>query len=447
MLDNLKVFLLDFFSAVQAVKMYAGDHPASKEAVAKAGHGLDGLLGQRDEVTLGLVDQELAWEGEILFDLSQKSRAFLAYLKDRGVERLTFLAPFRPDEFGRFVAALADPKYKDAEAFQAHLQSLGLRTIKAGKIKAAAAAHFAVSESGPPVGRDVPPSMFEVSAAAALQPLQAVLDGSEVRSREQGLALLDLLGRFGGKNRKFLSFAAFKDKDAQTYAHLLNVAILTMHLAAKSGWSEDEVREAGQAALFHDLGKIYLAREVLGKPMALTPSGLALVQDHSVLGARILLRYKDALGVLPAVVAFEHHLRYDQKGYPKLAFPCPPHPVSLMVSLCDVYDALIQRRPYKKQFPPPEIHALITREKGKMFDPRIVDDFYRVMGVWPVGMAVVLNDGRAAVVREASERDVFRPVVEITGPESQRGKLVDLADGGGEVEVDRLLDSAYSPPT
>ncbi|MBM3310439.1 MAG: HD domain-containing protein [Candidatus Aminicenantes bacterium] len=442
MLDSIKAFLLDFFSAVQAVKMYAEGHPSSREAVGKAERDLADILGRRAEVTLGLVDQELAWEGEILFELSQKTRSFLAFLKERGVERMTFLAPFRPDEFERFVAALADPKYKDAEAFQRHLQTLGLRMVKAGKMKAAAAPAVAV-EAGRPGGPEAPPpSAFEISAAAALLPLRAVLDGTEVRAREQGLALLDLLGRFGGKNRKFLSFAAFRDKDAQTYAHLLNVAILTMFLAAKSGFSEEEVREAGQAALFHDIGKIYLAREVLGKPKALTPSEFSLVQDHSVLGARILLRYKDALGTLPAIVAFEHHLRYDLKGYPKLPFPCPPHPVSLMVSLCDVYDALAQRRSYKKTFPPLEIHALISREKGKMFDPRVVDDFYKFMGVWPVGMVVALNDGRAAVVREANERDIFRPVVEIVGPESQRGTLLDLADEAGRVEVDRRLDPA-----
>jgi hypothetical protein len=85
----------------------------------------------------------------------------------------------------------------------------------------------------------------------------------------------------------------------------------------------------------------------------------------------------------------------------------------MMISICDVYDALALKRSYKKDYPPEKIYELMTLEKGKMFEPVLLDRFFQQIGVWPVGTIVALNDGRVAVVREVHEQDIHRPVVEV----------------------------------
>jgi HD-GYP domain-containing protein (c-di-GMP phosphodiesterase class II) len=199
-----------------------------------------------------------------------------------------------------------------------------------------------------------------------------------------------------------------------------------MHISSKIGYSRDNILDIGISALFHDIGKLYISRKIIQKTDRLDEQELSLMKDHSIIGAEILFRYIDALGTLPVVVAFEHHLRYDLKGYPKLAFPQQPHPTSLLISMCDVYDALFQQRSYKKSYPPQKIFDVMQKESGSAFDPELLEKFFQIMGVWPVKSIVSLSDKSIAVVREQNGNDIFNPKVEVLSPKTKRG-LVDLS--------------------
>jgi hypothetical protein len=107
-----------------------------------------------------------------------------------------------------------------------------------------------------------------------------------------------------------------------------------------------------------------------------------------------------------------------------------------MVSICDVYDALALKRSYKKDYPPEKIHELMMLEKGKIFDPQLLDKFFQFMGVWPVGTLVSLSDERVGVVRAVNEQDIIRPSVQIVAPANE-GEIVDLAKTGDV----RILES------
>jgi hypothetical protein len=98
----------------------------------------------------------------------------------------------------------------------------------------------------------------------------------------------------------------------------------------------------------------------------------------------------------------------------------------MMVSICDVYDALALKRSYKKDYPPEKIHELMMLERGKIFEPQLLDKFFSFMGVWPVGTLVEMSDGRVGVVKAANELDIDRPSVQVLAPENA-GEVVDLA--------------------
>lgn len=434
MLEKIKAFLTDFVSAIQAAKFYSVDHPQFKDMVRRAARSLDEVLKEKKEIAIGIIDNELAWEEEILFDLSQKIGSLLLYLKERGIERMTFQAPLGEQELSRFVAALTNPRIKSFEDPQDYLAQSGVLNIKVGKILAPAVAPAAAHNMQKEVQEH-----YEASAQSVTQTIESMLEEKMISSLDLGLSMLDLIDSFSGKNQKFLGLISVKEKDTVTFAHLLNVSVLSMHLASKMGYSKDEVLDLGNAALFHDIGKIFTSRKILKKKGSLSEAEFSIIHDHTVQGAEILLKYKETLGILPAIVAFEHHLRYDLTGYPRLSFPYQPHPASFIVSFCDVYDVLSQKRTYKKDFPPLQIYELMTKEKGKLLDPEVVDEFFRAMGVWPIGTIVVLSDDRIAVVREANATDIFRPKVEVIVPESQR-EMIDLVEQHGAFEIKGYLN-------
>jgi putative nucleotidyltransferase with HDIG domain len=218
-----------------------------------------------------------------------------------------------------------------------------------------------------------------------------------------------------------------------TFSHLLNVSVLAMNFASHLGYKKDDCLDIGIAALFHDIGKIYVSRNILQKKEQLSAEEFEVIKSHTNLGAYMLLRYSETLGLLPLVVAFEHHRGCDGKGYPKLDFTCKPHPVSLLVAICDSYDALTQRRTYKRDYPPRMIYDIMMKERGAKLDSELVDRFFGVMGVWPNGTIVALSDSRIAIVRGQNAEDVFFPKVEIVGTGSQK-QHVDLKVQGLSIQ-------------
>jgi putative nucleotidyltransferase with HDIG domain len=245
----------------------------------------------------------------------------------------------------------------------------------------------------------------------------------------------NLMGRY----QDFLNFATLKRYDLKTFFHVMNVCILSMYFSSKLGFSKEEILEIGSAALFHDIGKLYISRKIIQKPAKLTDEEFARIKSHVIIGAEIMLKYADSLGILPVIVCFEHHLKYDLSGYPKLAFIQRPHIASLIVCICDVYDALCQRRGYKADYPPNMIYDIMIREKGATFEPVLLEKFFKIMGVWPVGTIVALSDGRIAVVRQVNEDDIFFPKVEVIWPADKR-EAVDLRTLKEKNKIERSLN-------
>ncbi len=271
------------------------------------------------------------------------------------------------------------------------------------------------------------------------QSIEMMLDNETVDYLALRLAVTNVMENLIIRHQELLKLATIKRYDLNTFVHIINVSILTMYFSSKLGFTQDNVLTIGIAGLFHDIGKLYISRKIIGKQDKLTGEEFEKVKNHAVLGAEILLKYVNTMGILPAVVAFEHHLRYDLTGYPKLAFTQKPHIASLIISICDVYDALSQRRSYKSEYPPNMIYDFMIKEKGRFFEPNLLDNFFNLMGVWPIGTIVLLNDSRIAVVRQENEDDIFCPKVEVIHPADKR-EFIDLKPKKESLKVERALN-------
>jgi putative two-component system response regulator len=138
------------------------------------------------------------------------------------------------------------------------------------------------------------------------------------------------------------------------------------------------VRAYGVAGLLHDVGKIRIPLEVLTKPGKLTDAERQLMNRHPADGARIIFHSDDDLD-LAAVVAYEHHIMLDGGGYPRMHYGRACALASRLVHVCDVYDALRTKRPYRDAWASEKVVAYLVERAGTEFDPDLVNAFTQML--------------------------------------------------------------------
>ncbi|MFA5310872.1 MAG: HD domain-containing protein [Candidatus Omnitrophota bacterium] len=423
MQEEIELFFKDFLAAVQTARLYGMGHSILKKALEKAFNSIQDALIDRAEFTIGIIGDEIAFEKEILFSLSKLAEVGVGYIKERGIERITFNRGIEFAELEKFVSLLSMPKEDIQGQPQDYLFSMGVNNISIGKIGVGL---------GKPVQEE--DSFIDIASPLARIFNHEAVDGMALKS-----SINNIINNLGGQYQQLLKLNTLKRYDLGTFTHIINTSVLSMYFSSKIGFPKDSILEIGLAALFHDIGKLYISRKIIRKPGQLSEFEFSQIESHTVLGSALLLQYADTLGIMPVVVSFEHHLKYDLSGYPKLSFPRKPNIVSQIVSICDVYDALSSRRSYKSDYPPDAIYNLMMRGKGTTYNPFLIDRFFQIVGVWPIGSIVALSDKRVAVVSEENQDDIFAPVVKVIYPEKKEAQ-VDLKDNKDNLKIERYLN-------
>ena len=171
-----------------------------------------------------------------------------------------------------------------------------------------------------------------------------------------------------------------QDHDDYTVTHSLNVCTMVLAQAMRSVSRRSRIREIGLSALLHDIGKIQIPREVLHKPGKLDAKEFAQVAEHPVDGANTL-RKIDCGSELPMVVCFEHHIKYNYGGYPKVTYRVPLNIASYMTQIADVYDALRTNRPYRKSLSLETSITIMREGRGTEFEPVLFDNFMEIISL------------------------------------------------------------------
>jgi HD-GYP domain-containing protein (c-di-GMP phosphodiesterase class II) len=172
--------------------------------------------------------------------------------------------------------------------------------------------------------------------------------------------------------------ASLKSADEYTFTHVVNVCILTVSQAEALGFREDHLYQIGIASVLHDAGKLFIPEEILNKPAALTQEERAVIETHPAKGARYILGLQ-GIPKLAVLGAMEHHIKYNGTGYPKMKGKWKPNIVSQMIAISDVFDAMRSKRPYRGPKPQEEILRVLQDEKGKSFNPQIVENFLKLI--------------------------------------------------------------------
>ena len=388
--------------------LYPPTHPLVEQSTAELTDAVSALvdLGFED-VTLNVYKATLFIENQVLPEESVTYRKLIEDLLARGVSAVTLSIGFSRADATALAALLNDAAITSIEDAQAFLTRSGVTSVslaettdlddevRAAEERENKARGREIYDQGVSLMRDVETQaklgkVFEVDA------LQSMVS-----------ALLDTLFK---DPAAILGLAAIKTHDDYTLNHSLNVCILSLALGASIGLDKDTLRSLGLSALLYDLGKVRIPEDILNKEGPLTSDEWQIVKSHTTEGADLLKRIQ-LVDQMPMVVAYEHHQRHDLQGYPQPEAPQEQHLFSKIVALCDAYDAMTTRRPFRREIRPDKALAVLMQGRSKAYDPSVTKALVAMLGIYPMGAVVTIDDGSTGVVFRVNKDDLLRPRV------------------------------------
>jgi len=201
-----------------------------------------------------------------------------------------------------------------------------------------------------------------------------------------------------------------KNQDEYTAEHCINVSILAAAFGKSLGMIKGEIQNLALCGLLHDVGKTRIPNEILNKPGRLTDDEFAIMRNHAVHGRTILISTGAPLQTA-IDVAFSHHERIDGMGYPR-RLPAEKIPYfAKIISLVDTYDAITSKRAYQKASASMQALEIIHKNRGTQFDSELADAFIRMVGIYPPGSIVEMQNGYVGIVVESFENHRLKPKV------------------------------------
>lgn len=365
MIDIVNGAMLELQSAALARALYPEGHPRIQASEARAAAMLGELFAHRAEISVFAVDNRVVFDDQQLPSSVSLAGSLFSLLRRKGADQLTLRAGLGSRELSEFLDDLTahGPGSQEALRPSTHV-SFGALVPGARRVTAAPPP---ASLPSTPLPRATPEALEGVwSGIRQARDLDADMLGDVVSTLSRAVA---------DGSCAILPLAFVKDYDEYTFVHIVNVGILTMALGEALGFDGNMTHELGMAALLHDVGKMAVPLEVLNKSGRFTEEEYKTMQVHPVEGARMLLRTR-GVPDLAAVVAYEHHVRFDGGGYPKVPSGWRLNLASRICQIADVYDALRTDRPYRPGMPIEKIAKIMKGDAGTYFDPELLTVFF-----------------------------------------------------------------------
>lgn len=222
-----------------------------------------------------------------------------------------------------------------------------------------------------------------------------------------------------------INLLKLKELDDYTYTHQVNVSIVSSLIALEySGSDIDFAGKIAASALVHDIGKIWISKEILNGTQKMTPDEFELMKQHVRYGYDIALKSKIEDPIILSGI-LSHHEKWNGGGYTN-KIGDEKIPISArIISIADVYDALTSARTYKKSWSAYKSSSYIVQQSKLMFDPKVVMCFLRVIGLFPVGTQVKLSSGELGIVKKVYRNSPATPIVSVIRDEKE--KEIDLS--------------------
>ena len=253
--------------------------------------------------------------------------------------------------------------------------------------------------------------------------LEAEVDG---RTSELKRALSELEIAQAETVRRLSMAVEFRDED--TGAHIERIGRFSTLLAEHIGMDADFCERLGHAAPLHDVGKVAIPDAILLKPGPLTAEERAIVETHAEEGHRLVRGSSSSILDMAATIALSHQEKWDGSGYPRglvgEAIPIEGR----IVAVADVFDALTSDRVYRKAFSVEEAVQMMREQRGRHFDPVLLDAFMEVLGQTGPDAREQMRSDPAALVESTLE--TFASALERGDAEIAEGAIATAIEDG-----------------
>ena len=369
--QNLLIFFRFLATAMANATLYSLTHAQVERQVTEAHRKIEDLLADDNEdLSLLLVGDNILFRGQPLPDSLHIDRVSRA-LRTWKIDHLEFVPGVTKEEIHNLLQALVGQ-------FDANKGIVSTAHIRFGKVEVRYDKDKA--EENLEKLRKIP-TLEEISAEEVSRFLE-MYEGVQKYRKLNILGISEIVSgfidAFTDQADPLLALAPLRAMDEYTFTHSTNVCILNLAQAMALGIDGPRLNEIGIAAMLHDIGKLFIPEEIINKAGKLTDEEFDLIKQHPVKGAQYLL---EATGVprLAVVTAFEHHLRYDLKGYPQMPPGWQQNLCSQLTTISDVFDAMRTNRSYRLAMDADKVSAIMLEMAGKELHPVLTRNFLLVL--------------------------------------------------------------------
>lgn len=366
--DTLFPVLSDLALAIQGASAYPENHPRVQELLVRLHRRVQSEASRLRGLNIGFFRDHVVVDEFPFVEPNPTLVRLIERMRGKGIEKILISEGITYGELKRFVYFLGEGTGSPSEQIW--------ESIVYGRIDGAES----VGDVSLGLAPASLPSDIMAGATGVLKDVLVAMVTERKRSKvEEGRDIVSFIMK-GLRQEGMLidRLIQLQGHDDYTVTHSLNVCVLVVAQAARIGLPENKIRETGLAALLHDIGKEMTPSGILTKPGRLEMDEFHLMKRHPTAGAK-LLRKIGCGTELPMIVAFEHHIKYDRSGYPKVLTRESLHVASYMTQIADVYDALRSYRPYRPSIELERTLSIMKEGRGTEFEPRLFDGFLEIL--------------------------------------------------------------------
>jgi HD-GYP domain-containing protein (c-di-GMP phosphodiesterase class II) len=418
-------------SAIRAVRLYPVENAAVQKAIGELGNSAERVLDAEGQCAVRRAGDYLFVNGtrlRLTFDNYAAVASLLAMFREAGIGGIGLFERPQPRAWVVLLSFLQSPpvEYPEEERLAQF----------AARLEAANVPDFELfPEAGDPdaVEEDLDAKeRARQTYVRSLDVTREVITSARI-GRSPGLkrvkrAVQGIVDAILTDSASVIGLTTLRDFDEYTFVHSVNVCILSVALGRRLGLNKLQLLDLGLAALLHDIGKSRVPLEVLNKRGELEAPDRLLLQTHTWQGVLALFALPSGGGHpwRSMTAAYEHHMRTDLSGYPKVSRARKLSLFSKIISVADGFDAATTTRVYRDSpWTPADVLRGMRDNPRLGLDPVVVKAFINLTGIYPVGTVVVLDTFELAIVlaANADATALSRPLVRILTDD--RGNLRD----------------------
>lgn len=375
--ERVHNFIRHMVTAISNASLYAPDHPQVGRLCARGLADLVAAMDNEPSISFMVIDDELIYDGSSLGNDIYLTR-FSQVLAAHGIGSVQISRSIDLRGMEAFVNSLS----KKGDGREAVRSSVNIRL---GKVEVR---HVQPGDTGLMVNKTGQGLAAIDMNSEEMAKLMEIYE--EVR-RQKKLKVMGIQEIVAGiietlkqDATPFLALAPLRSMDEYMFIHSVNVCVLNLSQAMGLQVEGQLLRDIGIAALLHDIGKLFIPLEIINKPGKLDDAEWALMKQHPVKGAECLLA-SPGIGRLAVVTAFEHHMKFNNNGYPEAPQGWRQNLCSQMTTISDIFDAMRTKRSYRSSMETKQVISFMCSLMGTELHPALTKNFFKILARFSLG--------------------------------------------------------------